>query len=90
MCLRRPASDLRASPRRRAVLAKSCARRRAGVASMASRRRVDGVEARARELRANNRVASTALASTPSHAMIQNEDAHPPRAQAHAARAGSD
>ena len=33
---------------------------------------------------------TTALASTPSHAMIQNEDAHPPRAQAHAARAGSD
>ena len=68
-------------------------RRRAAVASTASRRRidgVDGVEARARELRANNRVASTALASTPSHAMIQNEDAHPPRAQAHAARAGSD
>ena len=65
----------------------------AAVASTASRRRidgVDGVEARARELRANNRVASTALASTPSHAMIQNEDAHPPRAQAHAARAGSD
>ena len=62
---------------------------RSAVASTASRRRidgVDGVEARARELRANNRVASTALASTPSHAMIQNEDAHPPRAQAHAAR----
>ena len=53
-----------------------------------SGRRVDGVEARARELRANNRVASTALASTPSHAMIQNEDAHPHRAQAHSFRTG--
>ena len=61
---------------------------RSAVASTASRRRIDGVEARARELRANDRVASTALASTPSHAMIQNEDAHPPRAQAHAAREG--
>ena len=83
MCLRRPVSFALCWPSR-------AARRRAGVASTASRRRVDGVEARARELRANNRVASTALASTPSHAMIQNEDAHPPRAQAHAARAGSD
>ena len=79
MRLRRPVSFALCWPSR-------AARRRAGVAPTASRRRVDGVdgvEARARELRANNRVAST-----PSHAMIQNEDAHPPRAQAHAARAG--
>ena len=36
MWIQRPVSDLHASPRRRAELAKSCARRRAGVASMAS------------------------------------------------------
>ena len=52
-----------------------------GFSAPSTRRLLDGVPVAAA-------VASTALASTPSHAMVQNEDAHPPRAQAHAAREG--